>query len=196
MIVVVEGPSAAGKTTWCARHATDWLPEPGRWSMDEILRYQIGRWRHAVAADEQGETVVLDGDPFKLYLDWARWRAGASSESQWEAAVAVARRSVAAGDLGLADLILYSDPGEEELRRRKESDRTRSRRNFARNTAMRHRFRQWYEAVGALDADRVIWEHPSEGLGDRHLQVGRRSGRSAPATFDALLGLLPTNETT
>ena len=27
MIVVVEGPSAAGKTTWCRRHLTIFVPE-------------------------------------------------------------------------------------------------------------------------------------------------------------------------
>jgi hypothetical protein len=191
MIVVVEGPSAAGKTTWCTQHAPLWLPEPGRWSIEEILQYQVGRWRQAVAADDRGDTIVLDGDPFKLYFDWALWRAGASSEAEWKAAVAAARRSVAAGDLGLADLILYSDPGVDELRRRKESDRTRSRRNFARNTAMRQSFREWYQCVGLLDADRVIWEHPADGLDEGHLQVGRRPDRSTVATVDALLESLP-----
>ena len=159
--------------------------------MEEILQYQVERWRKAVAADEQGETIVLDGDPFKLYFNWAMWRAGLSSEAEWKAASGAARRSVAAGDLGLADLILYSYPGVDELRRRKESDPTRARRNFARNTAMRTSFREWYQCVGRLDPDRVIWEHPADGLDERHLRLGRRSNRSSVATVDALLASLP-----
>ncbi len=44
--------------------------------MDQILLYQVDRWRRAVAVDERGEVVVLDGDPFKLYYGWASWRVG------------------------------------------------------------------------------------------------------------------------
>jgi hypothetical protein len=159
--------------------------------MDEILQFQVERWRTAVAADEQGETIVLDGDPFKLYFNWAMWRAGTTSDAEWKDATVEARGSVAAGDLGLADLILYGDPGVDELRRRKESDPTRSRRNFDRNTAMRQSFRKWYQCVGLLDADRVIWEHPAHGLSERHLGVGRRQDRSSVTTVDALLASLP-----
>lgn len=193
VIVVVEGPSAAGKTTWCMRHAVGFLPEPGRWPIDEVLRYQRERWRLAVSADSRGELVVLDGDPFKLYFSWASLRAGALTEPDWAAAVAVARGSFAAGDLGLADLVLYSDPGGDELRRRKEGDSTRSRRNFVRNTAMRSSFGLWFEAVSQLDTDRVLWEHPSAGLGEPHLAVGRRPERSSLTTFDTLLESLPTS---
>src|SRR4051794_5201410 len=83
VIVVVEGPSAAGKTTWCRMHARRWLPEPGALPMDENLHYQIDRWREAVACDARGELVVLDGDPFKLYYSWASWKVGHISESSW-----------------------------------------------------------------------------------------------------------------
>lgn len=192
MIVVVEGPSAAGKTTWCRRNSLRWLPEPGRGPIDEVLRYQVNRWRQAVAADAAGELVVLDGDPFKLYYSWAEWRAGALDRSEWEAVVATTRRHFIDGDYGLADVVLYSDPGEAELRRRKEADRTRVRRGFERHTAMRPHFAQWYEAVSTLDSNRVLWEHPADGVTAELLALGRRRSRSDPELFDRLLGALPT----
>jgi len=143
MIVVVEGPSAAGKTTWCRRHADHWLPEPGRWPMDEVLAYQRRRWREALRGDAAGEVVVLDGDPFKLYYTYARWCLGEITGDGWAAEVARVRPLVAAGDHGLADVILYADPGEAELARRRDGDPTRTRRNFARHTAMRPALRRW-----------------------------------------------------
>ena len=127
-----------------------------------MLRYQLERWRHAVAADANGELVVLDGDPFKLYFAWASWRAGALTELAWNAPPADARSSFVAGDLGFADLVLYSDPGEDELRRRKAADSSRSRRNFERNTAMRFSFRRWYETMSELDPQRFGSIHPKD----------------------------------
>lgn len=190
MIVVVEGPSAAGKTTWCARHAPRWSPEPGRGPIEQVLRHQVERWRQAVVDDAAGEVVVLDGDPFKLYFSWAEWRLGRITAPEWEARVDVARGHFLSGDHGLADLVLYSDPGEDELRRRKVGDHTRSRRNFERHTAMRRYVRRWYEAVAHLDPTRVVWEHPAGGLSDDLLGLGPRARRSDPALLDELLAHL------
>lgn len=192
MIVVVEGPSAAGKTTWCDRHTTDWLPEPGRWPIDEVLRYQAERWRLAVDRDAAGDVVVLDGDPFKLYYRWAERQVGVVDEAAWEGAAETTRRQFAAGDLGLADLVLYADPGEDELRRRRDGDPTRSRRNFERNTSLRTFFRRWYEAVGRLDPQRVVWGHPVDGLSADLLALGPRPSRSDPELLDRLLSDLAT----
>lgn len=190
MIVVVEGPSAAGKTTWCRRHARRWLPEPGRWPRERVLAYQRWRGREALQADAAGEVVVLDGDPFKLYYPYAQRWLGEITTGDWEAEVARARPLVAAGDHGLADLVLYADPGAAELARRRESDPTRTRRNFARHTAMRPAFRRWYEAVASLDPARVVWSHPDGGLTEELLAVGRRDPRSGAGLFDRLLRAL------
>jgi GTPase SAR1 family protein len=190
VIVVVEGPSAAGKTTWCRRHARRWLPEPGPWPMARVLAYQRSRWREALRADAAGEVVVLDGDPFKLYYPYAQRWLGEITTGDWDSEVARARRLVAAGDRGLADLVLYADPGAAELARRRDGDPTRSRRNFARHTAMRPAFRRWYEAVASLDPARVVWSHPDAGLTEDLLAVGRRDPRSGAGLFGRLLTAL------
>jgi GNAT superfamily N-acetyltransferase len=133
MIVVVEGPSAAGKTTWCNTDAPQSLSEPGRGSIDEIVRYQIERWHRAIAADGRGKVVVLDGDPFKLYYSWASWRVGHAGmgtsgdgpeggtttgcsspvtkhRDRVDRSQEATRRHFVAGDYGLADLVLYAAP--------------------------------------------------------------------------------------
>lgn len=187
MIVVVEGPSASGKTTWCRRHAPRWLPEPGAGTMDEILRYQIHRWRQALEADAMDEVVVLDGDPFKLYYSWAERKIGRLSDLEWSSIADTTRVDFVTGDLGVADLVLYSDPSEDELRRRQEGDATRTRRNFERHMVMRPFFRRWYEAVARLDPARVVWAHPPDGLTGDLLAVGRRPSRSSPKLLAELL---------
>lgn len=162
--------------------------------MDEILRYQIGRWQRAVAADVSGEVVVLDGDPFKLYYTWASWRVGHIIESEWSEAVEAARHLFVEGDYGLADLILYADPSLAELRRRRDSDATRTRRNFELHTSMRPFFRSWYESMAQIDPRRVVWEHPPGGLNGELLALGQRPERSGPHLFDSLLARLERPE--
>jgi hypothetical protein len=190
MIVVVEGPSAAGKTTWCRRHAPRWLPEPGRWTMAEILRYQRDRWRKAVDADTAGELIVLDGDPFKLYCTWAQRKLDQITEADWRDEVERFRRHFARNEYGLADLVLYADPPVDVLIRHKEADSTRTRRNFDLHIAMRPYFRQWYEAVADLDRARVLWEHPSIGITEALIKLGPRPARSGADLFDRLLDLI------
>ena len=159
--------------------------------MDEIRRYQLGRWHQAVAADEAGEVIVLDGDPFKLYYTWAQLRLGEITADEWDDQLSRTRQLFAHGDHGLADIVLYADPGVEELARRRGADTSRTRRNFDRHTAMRPYFRQWYEAVASIDPGRVIWEHPADGVSDALLKRGRRPHRSGSDLFDRLLERLP-----
>ena len=187
MIVVVEGPSAAGKTTWCRRHADLWLPEPGRWPWEEILRYQLDRWRQATEADAHGRVVVLDGDPVKLYYAWAQLKLGLISDDAWRAEVERVRALFLIGQFGLPDLVLYADPGADELARRKETDHTRTRRNFDLHLVMAPHFGTWFEALAALEPDRVRWEHPESGLDPELLALGRRRNRSDVNQLDALL---------
>jgi hypothetical protein len=156
--------------------------------VEEILRYQLGRWQTALEADEADQLIVLDGDPFKLYYTWAQLHLDLVREEEWRKRVRECRDQFARGEFGLADLILYSDPPVEELIRRKVGDPTRQRRNFERHTSMRPYFRRWYEAVARLDRLRVVWQHPSNGLSDQLVRVGRRRTRSGTELFDQLLG--------
>lgn len=89
VLVAVEGPSAAGKTTWCRAHAGRFVAEyspAGREPDGVDLALQAGYWvetnsaRLAAAAElERTEGVaVCDGDPLKLHYSWCLAAVGAA----------------------------------------------------------------------------------------------------------------------
>ena len=86
MIVVIEGISAAGKTTWCRAHWPAFVREapppaeaPDRASTPAAAaRYwaerNAQRWRAAQAREAIDGIAVCDSDPFKLHYVWSLWR--------------------------------------------------------------------------------------------------------------------------
>ena len=96
MIVVVEGASAAGKSTWCAAHARGLtvpelrLPDPrAAFGLDEgqaamfWSHANAARWRLALDMEAQNGTAVCDTDPFKLHYVWCLWRIGEGSRERF-----------------------------------------------------------------------------------------------------------------
>jgi GTPase SAR1 family protein len=79
VIVTVEGPSAAGKTTWCRQHASEMVveeyepkgSEPDGADLSAQVAYYLGvsssRWRVAQELEARSGTAVCDGDPLKLH---------------------------------------------------------------------------------------------------------------------------------
>ena len=74
MIVAVEGPSAAGKTTWCLQQGrpvvAEYAPtgrEPDGSDEEARAAYwaevNAGRWREALALERRSEVVLCDSDP-------------------------------------------------------------------------------------------------------------------------------------
>lgn len=116
VIVVVEGPSAAGKTTWCRRHYPDQLveeytptgAEPGDHDPLAQGRYwtdvNSGRWCAAVAEEELSGLAVCDSDPLKLHYSWCLAAVGAGTVGRWHAELAAVRDAMAREGLGFADL--------------------------------------------------------------------------------------------
>jgi hypothetical protein len=80
MIVVVDGISASGKTTWCAKHGGQRvIPENGRFE-DEPDRLQdpvgaaifwaernVDRWQAALTMEGKYSWALCDSDPLKLH---------------------------------------------------------------------------------------------------------------------------------
>ncbi|MFC7533562.1 hypothetical protein [Actinoplanes sp. GCM10030250] len=197
MIVVVTGPSAAGKTTWCRRHfprntvaehipAGDQIPGPGP---AEQAAFWAGinsqRWLQAVRHERDSGLAVCDDDPMKLHYSWSLARIGELSRDHWQAEVDAHRQAVAAGRLGFADVVLISVPPEDELRRRREADQARSRRNFDLHIRLIEPLREWYRAVERAGAAHVIWELPATGLPAG--PPAAPTGRSDVRTFDAVI---------
>jgi hypothetical protein len=200
VIVAVEGPSAAGKTTWCRAQGwpvvAEYVPtgrEPDGLDPARQAAYWVevnsGRWREAVALERDGNPVVLcDGDPLKLHYSWCLARIGAGPRSRFVAELTEVRTAVADGRLGFVDLVLVSIPGPEVLRRRKAGDLTRRRRAFALHARLAGPLREWYSALGRVDPARVVWSFPSTGV---PRGVGARPARSDAAVLEALVENLP-----
>lgn len=172
MIVVVEGPSAAGKTTWCAGHESDTviaetgrIEPPAKLSDNDSARFwnEINclRWRRAIDVEDEHGLAICDTDPLKLHYDFCLAQIGAASWTRFEAGVEAAAEAIASRRLGIADIMLVSLPSDEDLLRQRDSDPTRRRSNFELHRRLGPGLRNWYSALARLDPGRVIWEYPS-----------------------------------
>ena len=202
MIIVVEGPSAAGKSTWIAAHcrpATVIGETPGGSAPDRAIdpagaaahwaAISAARWHAAGQAEQQTGLAVCDTDPFKLHYVWSLWRTGHASRRQWRAELTATRQLFAQHRLGIADLILIEIPDPATLAARRRADLTRRRRNFGLHAQLAGPLRDWYHAVEQLDPRRVRWELPATGISG--ITSGPRRDRTGPDAFDALIGHLP-----
>ena len=202
MIIVVEGPSAAGKTTWIAAHArpaTVIGEAPARPAPDRALdpdgaaahwtAISAARWHAAARAEQQTGTAVCDTDPLKLHYVWSLWQTGHATRRQWHAELTATRRLFAQHRLGIADLILIEIPDPATLAARRRADPTRRRRNFGLHAQLAGPLRDWYHTVGQLDPARVRWELPTSGIPG--VIPGPRHDRTGTGVFDTLISTLP-----
>lgn len=209
MIIVVEGASAAGKTTWCRQLPRDQTiferesprsPPPVEADLPAPAGPQIvaeywtkensGRWTAACEISERFGWVVCDTDPFKLHWAWTLWVSGLSPVEYWEHSKACARSAFTGGRLGLPDLVLFADPDIETLRRQKAGDHTRTRGRHEMHVRIAPALKRWYLAMAALDPVRVEFALPKNGLEHRHMQMGRREVSTGTAIFDDFMSEL------
>jgi hypothetical protein len=200
MIVVVEGISAAGKTSWCLAHAgRDLVAEPAppdsvpdRASDPEAAaRFWVGRsearWSAALALERRTGLAVCDTDPLKLHYAWSLRRIGAIGERAWRLERDLSREAVGRGTLGFADLFLVKRIEPAEARRQRDGDPGRSRRNFDLHVRLAEPLAAWYSALADLLPGRVLFDLPEEGAPP----VAPRSTRAEdPALFEALMDSL------
>jgi hypothetical protein len=198
VIVVVEGPSAAGKTTWCRQHTDAFISEyapRGQEPTDPDARARYWarqdsrRWAAALERERRQGLAVCDTDPVKLHYTWSMVAIGLQPRAQFDRELAVIREAFAASALGLADVVLVALPDADTLRRQRAADRTRTRRKFDTHLRLREPLAEWYRAVDRLDPGRVIWELPAAGLPDQ--LPPRRADRSAVHLLDDLIAALP-----
>ena len=198
MIIVVEGASGAGKTTWCQTHGgTHALleslpehstvpPEPQAAARFWVER-NVARWRDVLEREARDGLVVVDTDPFKLHYVWTLFRTGQITEIEWTMQRDAARDAFAAGRYALADAFLVSDVDDATLRSRRDADTTRTRRNFERHVALRDALLRWYGAIDRLEPGRVVFGLPDEGITPELLAKGKRTTRSGANLFDRLM---------
>ena len=201
MIVVVEGPSGAGKTTWCRRyggahalledlpdHST--VPQEPEAQARFWVDRNVARWKLVLDRERRDGLVVVDVDPFKLHYVWTLWRTGQVSEREWDLQREASRIAFSAGEYALADLYLVSDIDEATLRARRDADTTRTRRGFERHVLLRDSLLRWYRAVDALEPGRVRFELPEAGLTPDLLALGTRKVSGGADLFERLLAEL------
>jgi hypothetical protein len=171
VIVALEGPSAAGKTTWLRRSVPPGhiIAEHGR---IEIPSGRAGdaaafgaeldaeRWQRAVAVEASTGRAYCDGDPLKLHYDYGLARAGLLPWERFEADVAACRSEIRRRRLGLVDAVLCSIPDPDTLDRRQRADLSRRRSNFAVNRRLGPALHDWYSALEQLEPERVRWAFP------------------------------------
>ncbi|MCD2194819.1 hypothetical protein LQ327_15715 [Actinomycetospora endophytica] len=199
VIIAVEGPSAAGKTTWC--HQQEWpvVPEytptdhePDGSDEERRAAYwtdvNVGRWHQAVRLEQQSRVVLCDSDPLKLHYAWCLARVGAAPWSRFEHELRHARAAFGTGRLGLADVALVFIPAPEILQRRWAQDSSRRRRSFGLHQTLGPPLREWYRAVERVAPGRVIWSFPSDGVRG---MPSPRPQRSDPELLERILTALP-----
>ena len=198
MIIVVEGPSGAGKTTWCRTHGganalLESLPdhatvptEPHAAARFWVER-NVARWQEVLSREARDGLVVVDTDPFKLHFVWTLFKTGQVSEVEWTMQRDAAREAFAAGRYALADAFLVSNVDDETLRARREADTSRTRRNFERHVLLRDALLRWYSAVDRIEPGRVVFGLPADGISADLLAKGKRARRSGVDLFDHLM---------
>lgn len=201
MIIVVEGISASGKSTWCARHGgSHVVPENGRLdgAPDRAAdprgaatfwaERNVDRWQQAQAVERATGHAVCDTDPLKLHYVWSLWRIGEASDRDWSFELAANRQTIADGRIGFANHYLIADTDAETARRQAMTDTARRRRNFDRHALLRPALLEWYAAIDTVLPGRVQLGLPAAmPIG---FAVGERHDLTA---FDALIACLPRN---
>jgi hypothetical protein len=172
VIVVVEGPSAAGKTTWCLSHAerfvAEYVPtgdEPKGTHHETQADYWVSvnsrRWSQALELERRTGLAICDSDPLKLHYSWCLSMTGAAPRSRWEFELDVTRRAFEVRALGLADLVLIGTPPLERLLQQRAGDLTRRRRHFELHA--RQRDEPWFGPMSSTGDTKS--DSPGRGLG-------------------------------
>jgi len=159
MIITLEGASAVGKTTT----SQTLVDQAGAYAIPEVnalftrpqgedphwyLQRQADRWQIAQEQTKDHPIVVLDGDVFQPL--WYNWTFEQDGFPPLEFNADFYRPLIRAGKLEFPShyfVLLASEP---ELRRRKESDPTRSRRGFEKHLRLIDCQAAYFRAMNTL----------------------------------------------
>lgn len=200
MIVAVEGPSAAGKTTWCRTVANDfvaeYLPtgqEPDGSDLVRQARYwadvNADRWAQACESEEATGISICDSDPLKLHYSWCLAAVGAAPIARFEHELAAVRERFQQRRLGFTDVVLLSIPDRRQLAAQRAGDPTRRRRHFDLHARLSDPLAEWYATLDRLDTGRVVDGFPAS-LAMKDLP-SPRPDRHSLDLLDSLVATLP-----
>ena len=207
MIIVLEGISAAGKTTFArqfgAEHHVPEFPErdplPGNDDPVEVhaaywVEHNARRFQAALEVEAVHGFAVCDTDPFKSHFDWCMARAGFKSFDLFKAAMPIARKAIEERRLGFGTRYYVKRIAPEVARAQKEGDATRTRRNFDMHLALQSHLVDWFEALALALPGRVEFAFPDRDTLLAELKI--KAPEEDPRRFDvsvldALLERLP-----
>ncbi|MDI9900844.1 hypothetical protein QM716_13385 [Rhodococcus sp. IEGM 1409] len=179
VIIAVEGPSAAGKTTWCRAQlggetamegfVAEYQPtgrEPDGTNFEVQARYWATvnsiRWSEAEELASRTGIALCDSDPLKLHYSWCLAAVGAAPRERFEHELLAVESAFAQLTLGFTDLTVISIPSPEQLLLQREQDHSRRRRHFELHAALAEPLTHWYSAVDRVDPGRVVWHFPAQ----------------------------------
>jgi hypothetical protein len=172
MIVVIEGISACGKSSWCSSHANGHVvaenarndaPDRASAPAEAVafwVRRNLDRWQSAIEIDSATGLAICDTDPLKLHYTWCLWKIGEATEVNWRSELAATREVFARKQIGFADLYYIGIIEPAVARQRKQTDLTRSRRNFELHVRLQPALIAWYEALRAVLPGQVFFGFP------------------------------------
>lgn len=199
VIVVIEGISASGKSTWCNAHGADHtIPETGPvqnvpceqsdpqgaaayWAGRNVLR-----WQTALAMEQRTGLALCDTDPLKLHYTWCLWQIGEVTEQQWQLSVQAVRATIEGRKIGFADAYFVKTIDPDLARAQARVDMTRRRQKLDLHVRLQPALLKWYEVLDKVLPDRVQFGFPDE-LPTMH-ELNRYPGL---AVFDDLIAALP-----
>jgi hypothetical protein len=207
MIIVVEGPSAVGKTTMLrllpASHVVseDWAAlgfPPEQWpDLDTPAGQAFGvrasshRWKLLCDVEHHYGSAYADTDPLKLYYNFALALHGIRSRAQLEMTFELCRHAMKTEQLGFADRVVFLQATTATLRLRKQQDAHRQRRRFGLHLELIDAFARYYMMLEQVRPGTVTFYDTEQGrsapqiqshLLPQHPQYARYDLR----TFDAL----------
>lgn len=199
MILVVEGISACGKTTWSAKHGgRHVVAENGRFEGEpDRLQDPLGaaafwaernvdRWQAALAMEETSSWALCDSDPLKLHYIWSLWQIGEASEQDWLLDLAATRETIAQERIGFADGYIVGRIDPALARQRAQADSTRRRGKFELHVRLQTALLTWYSALDKALPGRVRFDFPA-GIP----AVENLDRRYALSAFDQMIASLP-----
>lgn len=199
MILVVEGISASGKTTWCTKHGGEHvIPEHGRFDNEpDRVKDPVGtaafwaernvdRWQAAEAMEGTSAWALCDSDPLKLHYIWSLWQIGEVSEDDWRVELEATRETIAQGRIGFADGYIIGRIDPQLARERAKADTTRRRSKFELHVRLQDSLLTWYSAMNEVLPSQVQFGFLSEVSTLKSI-----GGRYEVAAFDQMIASLP-----
>ena len=200
MIVVVEGISASGKTTWCRNHANGHVvaetfpsdrhdqPAEGRATAEYWTDWNKNRWKDALSVERATGCAVCDTDPLKLHYAWGLSQIGEGSETQWRFQLEATRNAMRDQQLGFADLYLVKEIEPSIASIQRDRDRTRTRSRFDVHLRLQMPLVAWYRTLQTVLGGRVLWDLPSKlPIGE----IADNAFRYDLSKFDSFIASLP-----